>query len=316
MRKPILTALAGFAALALLPTLPAAAKAPGPNGQILFIDSNSLLTTVNPDGSHPNGLITAQCARWSPNGSVIATCGGPDAGSSTGFVDPLTGNVVGELFPPDLTLFLACYAWSPNGTRLACEQVNTPVDPARTGLYTVRASDGSGIRQIDSNPGGNDCVGDYSPDGTQFVFSRMDPTLPPGADNALFVANVDGSGLRQITPWGFPNQDCAGSWSPNGNWILFDNRRGKVFVVHPNGTGMHAIPLAGISSASSAFQPSWSPDGTKFVFALTTRRAPATFQEGIYTPSADGSDVQPISIAPPGSGEDDSPDWGTHALAG
>jgi Tol biopolymer transport system component len=147
----------------------------------------------------------------------------------------------------------------------------------------------------------------------------MDPTRPSSADSALFVVNVDGSGLRQITPWGFPNQDCAASWSPNGDWILFDSRKSRavslIYVVHPNGTGMHAIPLAGVTGPSFAFQPSWSPDGTKFVFGLVTGAAPGTFQEGIYTANADGSDVQPVSIAPPGA-SDDSPDWGTHALAG
>jgi Tol biopolymer transport system component len=86
-------------------------------------------------------------------------------------------------------------------------------------------------------------------------------------------------------------------------------------VVHPDGTGLHAIPLAGVSRSSFAFQPSWSPDGTKFVFCLVTGRRPGTFQEGIYTANANGTDVDTVRIAPPG-GNEDSPDWGTHPLAG
>jgi Tol biopolymer transport system component len=303
----------------------AAKPPPAPNGQILFGNPDGVITTVNPDGSNPNGLITADCGRWSPNGSMISTCGGPDPGGSTLLLDPLTGTVLSELFPPDPTLFLACYVWSPDGAQLACEQFQATDDLSRSGLYTVRASDGGDIQRLTFAIGGpNDNVGDYSPDGTEFVFGRIDPTRPPHANNALFVTNVDRTGLRRITPWGFPFGDDFGSWSPNGDWILFNNHKGKVFVVHPDGTDLHMVPLAGVSPRSFAFQPSWSPDGTRFVFAMSTplgtpaagpSRSP-DFREGIYTANANGSDVQPVNIAPPGTCCDDGPDWGTHALAG
>jgi Tol biopolymer transport system component len=315
---------ATVAAATLASVAPAAAKPPpASNGQILFGNPDGVITTVNPDGSHPNGLMQADCARWSPNGSMISTCGGSDPGGSTLLLDPLTGEVLSELFPPDPTLFLACYVWSPDGARLACEQFQPTDDPSRSGLYTVRASDGGDIQRLTSAIGGpNDNVGDYSPDGTQFVFGRIDPTRAPGANNALFVVSVDRTGLRQITPWGFPFGDNFGSWSPNGQWILFNNNKGKVFVVHPNGTALHMIPLAGVNPRSFALQPSWSPDGTKFVFAMFTPlgapvSGPASnFQEGIYTADANGSDVQPVNIASQGTCCDDGPDWGTHALAG
>jgi Tol biopolymer transport system component len=247
---------------------------------------------------------------------MIATCGGPDPGSSTLLVDSSSGAVLNELFPADASLFLACYAWSPDGLRLACEHFVDPADPSQFGVYSIDASSGDDIHSIVQTPGDDVRVGDYSPDGGRFAFQLTDPTRPPNANNALFVVNVDGSGLRRITPRGLPND--PGSWSPNGDWIVFGGARktGKVFLVHPDGTDLHTLPLAGVSGLSYALQPSWSPDGTKFVFCLITpRRTPGAPQEGIYTANGNGGDVQPVSVAPPGDFED-SPDWGTHPLAG
>src|SRR6185295_19446434 len=57
---------------------PAQAKAPGTNGQILFIrDTRTCegchLTTVNPDGTHREELPVGSASRWSPDGSQIAS---------------------------------------------------------------------------------------------------------------------------------------------------------------------------------------------------------------------------------------------------
>jgi Tol biopolymer transport system component len=292
---------------------PAQAKAPGPNGQIVFSRSlsstteNFAVVTVNPDGTHVRELTTGECPHWSPDGSLIATCGGATGGAAM-IINPDTGTIR-ELFPPDLTLHLACPVWSPDAKRLACGQFDNAADPSRDGMYTVRSSDGSGLRRITSNPGGLDEPGDYSPDGSQIVFGRTDPARPASVNHALFVVNLNGTGLHRITPWG-SGSEADGSWSPNGNWILFDSK-GSLFVVHPDSTGLAKIPLA-TSSLSRAFAPGWSPDGTKIVFALFTRTSPGTQQEGIYTARADGSHIKQVTNAPI---YDTGPDWGTHPLA-
>ena len=292
---------------------PAQAKAPGPDGQIVFSRSLSSTTedfavvTVNPDGTHVQELTAGECPHWSPDGSLIATCGALD-GSAAMIINPDTGSFR-ELTPPDLTLHLACPVWSPDAKRLACGQFDSATDPSRDGMYTVRSSDGGGLRRITSNPGGLDEPGDYSPDGSQIVFGRNDPARPANANRALFVVNLNGTGLHRITPWG-SGSEADGSWSPNGNWILFDTK-GSLYVVHPDGTGLAKIPLA-TSGISRAFGPGWSPDGTKIVFALFTRTSPGTEQEGIYTANADGTDVQQVTNAPI---FDEHPDWGTHPLA-
>jgi Tol biopolymer transport system component len=294
---------------------PTQAKVPGPDGQIVFSRSFSSTTedfgvvTVNPDGTHLRELTTGECPHWSPDGRLIATCGALD-GSAAVIINPDTGSSR-ELTPPDLSLHLACPVWSTDAKRLACGQFDPASDPSRNGMYTVRSSDGGGIRRITSNPGGSDEPGDYAPDSTQIVFGRTDPARPANANQALFVVNIGGTGLHRITPWGLPGGEAFGSWSPDGRSILFYSVEGSLYVVHPDGTGLAKIPLA-TSGHSRASSPGWSPGGTKIVFALFTRTRPGTEQEGIYTANADGSDVQQVTNAPI---YDDHPDWGPHPLA-
>jgi Tol biopolymer transport system component len=318
MRKLIVIAAAALTTLGLAGISgPAQAKAPGPNGQIVVMRLASLteedfrVVTVNPDGTHVQQVtpLPLECPHWSPSGSLIATCGAPD-GAASAIINPDTGTIR-ELFPPDLTLHLACPVWSPDDNRLACGQSDEATDPSRNGMYTIRSSDGGGLRRITSNPGGSDEPGDYSPDGSQIVFQRTDPARPANANHAIFVVNLNGTGLHRITPWGLSGSEAFGSWSPNGRSILFDGDGGSLFVVHPDGTGLAKIPLT-TSSLSRAFSPGWSPDGTKIVFALFTRTSPGTGQEGIYTANADGSHIKQVTNAPI---FDEHPDWGTHPLA-
>jgi Tol biopolymer transport system component len=312
-----LTAVALCAGMAI-PASPAQAKVPGPNGQILFsrlVDpavEDFRIVTVNPDGSHLQQVVPLplQCPHWSPDGSLIATCGPSDGSGSAVIINPDTGSYR-VVTPPDLTLHLACPVWSSDAQRLACGQFDQAADPSRNGMYTIRSSDGGGLRRITANPGGSDEPGDYSPNGRQIVFGRSDPTRPANANQALFVVNVDGTGLRRITPWGLPGPEAFGSWSPDGKTILFDGDGGSLHVVHPDGTGLAKIPLA-TSGLRRAFHPGWSPDGTRIVFALFTRTSPGSEQEGIYTANADGSDVRQVTSAPI---YDDHPDWGPHPLA-
>jgi Tol biopolymer transport system component len=300
----------------------AQAKVPGPNGQIVFARFDPALEstvtyTVNPDGSHQQQLFPrgAENPRWSPDGSEVSIfcC---DDGMAAHLVDPDTGSFR-ELAPPDPTLEVHCGPWSADGARLACESFGV-TDPSRNGVYAIRSSDGGGLTRITSNPDGGDIPGDYSPDGKQLLFGRMDPTRPAKANVALFVINLDGTGLLRITPWGLPGLCFCGSWSPDGATILFGGssfgKRGgssSLYVVHPDGTGLATVPLA-TGGLSRAFDPGWSPDGTKIVFGLFTKTSPGTEQEGIYTANADGSDVQPVTGSPTFDG---TPDWGPHPLA-
>ena len=181
---------------------------------------------------------------------------------------------------------------------------------------SIRSSDGGGLIRITSNPGGSDEPGDYSPNGKRLVFGRSDQNGDP---IGLFVVNVNGTGLKQITP----KRSSPGDWSPQGNEIVFSQRltpdvHSSIWVVHANGTGLHKIHVqpesacGGLNSdptADGCFDPRWSPDGTKIIFAKGTS---GDSDSNIYTVNVDGTGLTQVTHG----GRDQAPDWGTHPVIG
>jgi hypothetical protein len=326
----LLVALA-LAALATAMASPAGAKAPGPNGQIAFsrpdpATGEPRVFIANPDGTHEHQLLLPMPGDgpvWSPDGGkLLVAVFRPEAS-----VRPATVNADGSGFtvldvpqlPQDMDM--GCRAWSPDATRLLCQAIRFGGDPSLNGIYTIRASDGGGLRRLTVNPyppqgefGGGDIPGDFSPDGSQFVFMRAKPGADPNArhqQGALFVENSDGTGLRQLTPYGLANSHDNGlaHWSPDGREILFASAQGSLFTVRPDGVGLRAIPLKTGGGFSFTFTPGWSPDGTRIVFSLFRR---ATGQVDIYTARADGRQVTLVTDT---SDFEDLADWGPSPLA-
>jgi Tol biopolymer transport system component len=303
----------------------AGARPGGVNGQIAFARFNPALGdtqayVVNPDGTHERRLSgaseTAECPRWFPDGATIATCGSsglPYGGSRIIDVDSGAVRDVGGLDP---ALFNPCGMPSPDGSRLLCETFGN--DPAVNGIHTIRASDGGGLEQVTSNPGGDDVPLDWSPDGKRIVFQRFDV----GGNEGLFVVNVNGKGVKQILPAGSPITCCAAGWSPQGNDIVLSMRatpgsHSSIWVVHSDGSDLHRIAVQPSSacgglnadpSADGCFNAGWSPDGTKIVFAKGQN---GDVDANIFTVNVDGTGLTQVTSA----GGSQSPDWGTHPLA-
>jgi hypothetical protein len=295
---------------------PTSAKVAGPNGRLVYDrhgpDGSEAVITANPDGTGEQALNIGPgcCADWAPGGNQLAIAADTGDGRVGTAVVDADGNNRHVLPIPDPSLNLPCFPWSPDATRLACEGWDDN-DPSRSGVYTVRASDGGGLMQLTSNPYGvHDIPGDYSPDGTQIAFVRGKPTRTRET-GAVFVVKTDGTGLRQVTPWGRAGC-CTASGSPDGHWILFDARgqRGHaLFVVHPDGTGLRRIPLRQ-PVWYDAFEPAWSPDGTKIAFSMYL---PSLGHDDIYTVNADGTGLVQVTNTPEHEGQ---VDWGPHPLAG
>jgi hypothetical protein len=308
----LVTVLAAALLGGVAATAPAQATAPGANGQIVFGRYSTALGdfqifTANPDGTKQAQVLpgAAECPRWSPGGARILVC----VADPGGLVRPATVRPDGSGFTllenHDRSLNLGCWAWSANGARLACEGWDDTNPNRPAGVFTVRSADGGGLVRVTANPNGNhDIPGDYSPDGGRIVFLRV--TDSDSETGTLFAVNTDGSGLRGITAPGFAED--SGSWSPDGKWILFSNNKQKLFVVHPDGTGLHQINLD-ISGSYFASEPAWSPDGTKIVLRLFLA---STGEQHLYTVRPTGSDLRQLAGT---VGSEEFPDWGSRPLA-
>ena len=282
------------------------AARPVPGGLILYANAGSEgladWFTVRPDGTATRDLgIEATCAVWFPDGSKIlitddeaARAGAPlrpavveDDGSGRRRLDA-TGN---------RDLNLGCGDISPDGTRIALEGFGQDGHPELDGIYSVRASDGGGLIRLLLGPVAPPW---YSPDGTRLSFFDTKGGVSPTGSGALFVMGADGSDPVRITPWGYAFDDHA--WSPDGRWIAFQRPYGRLYLVRPDGSRLHQVPLE-LEAGEGALEPSWSPDGGWIVFSLQR-----SDRGQIFMVRPDGTGLRKVT-GPPGV-QAERPDWG------
>ncbi|HJQ50974.1 MAG TPA: hypothetical protein VJ838_10720 [Gaiellaceae bacterium] len=319
MRRKLITLVLVVAGAGALVALPASAAPRGTNGK-LVVNADSTSGTqpvyiVNPDGSDQQLLFDkAEAGQWSPDGRRIAlTLFDPDH-TVIYNVDTGVTTDLGLLSRyPDLALY--CGVWSPDGSRLACEGFGQ-TDGSLNGVYTVRSSDGGDLQRVTSEPNGDDCPSDYSPDGKRLVVTRASDT-----SYEIDTVKLDGSGLKEITPDGTDFDFCTGSWSPQGNEILYsahvpDTDRSTIWAVHSDGTGTREIPIPGCggnrsdSTSIGCSNPVWSPDGQKIMFVRHTLQPTEEFD--LYTVNADGSGLFQVTNTP--DLQEGGSDWGTHPI--
>jgi Tol biopolymer transport system component len=314
MRKLIMLALLVVGIGAVI-ALPAAAKPGGTNGKIVVNVDNKVtgqeqVYTVDTDGTDMQLLANdTEAGHWSPDGTNIAIFGGYlnfDTGVYTDLGLPFDRY-------PDLALF--CGVWSPDGSRLACEGFGQ-TDGSLNGVYTVRSSDGGDLQRVTYDPNGDDCPSDYSPNGKRLVVTRANDT-----SYEIDTVKLDGSGLTSIATAAMEFDFCSGSWSPQGNEILFSahvpaSDRSTIWVAHSDGSGLLKIPVPGCGGPRSdptsigCQNPVWSPDGRKLMFERHFL-IPTNYFD-LYTVNADGSGLFQVTNTP--DLDEAGGDWGTHPV--
>lgn len=306
----IVAALLSVAAIALVsralgnvgrvPAVP-----PGPAGLILFGERDPRVGqahwfTARPDGTDLTDLhMTATCAVWFPDGTKILITNDAAVGPSA----PLRPAVINPdgsgLRPLDGTrnpnLELGCGDVSPDGSRITLEGFGSAGHRELNGIYSIRASDGGGLVRLLQGPIEPP---NYSPDGTRVTFKRVVGAVNPTGSGALFVMNTDGTDIVRITPPGYVFDLPA--WSPDGQWIAFQKPYGQLFVVHPDGTDLHQVPVQ-LPAGSGVQDPAWSPDGSTIVFSVL-----GGGHSGIYTVQVDGTGLHEVTAVT----DPQTPDWG------
>ena len=232
---------------------------------------------VGPGVGTPSG---ERIAVWAWNPSRPALDGIYSRAAAGGALGRITTTPRGHLQQP--------LGYSPDAARLLFYQANR--DDRTGSLYVVQANGTDRTRLTPRGVTSWCCAlglpAGWSPDG-QIAFAAFAPGAA-GRDGAgaVYVAGADGSRVRRITPptaWA-----TTARWSPDGRWIVFDqaDRPGgahDLFLVHPDGSGLHRIPTATGDIGSCCAQ--WSANGRSLIYAS----GPMNLDPHLWAVNIDGS---------------------------
>jgi Tol biopolymer transport system component len=211
--------------------------------------------------------------------------------------------------------------WSPDSTRIAFTRFSGPADDPGSGDQDiwVANADGSGARPFATGPGWQ-WFPRWSPDGAWIAYTEeaaggpwlssgpVGPDLGQGPQGPVFPgANAPSRPeaelwLRAADGGGEPvritdaaGDDRSGSWSPDGERLVFDTTRDgntELYIVAADGSN----PVRLTDEAAEDWAASWSPDSQ--VIAFTSDRS-GTAQ--IWTIAADGTGATQLTDDPTGA---------------
>ncbi len=318
----------------LLAGAPAHATAHGKNGRITFRrylnseHTRGALFTINPDGTgirqvtHPPRTTVTVNPDWNPNRRWIAYSRYGQASEDNSRLFKIRPNGSGRT-----SLSRSCTGrcvtddqaeWAPHGKRIAFQRgLKYLPNGIHNTFVFVMGADGTHPRRITqrrADPSVQHHFADgsptWSPDAQRLAFERQDQVDAGGRTDhqAIFTVRLDGTRLRRITPWRLDG--AQPDWSPNGRWLVFhqshpDNETSNIWLVHPDGTGLHRLTHDSATSGSW-LTTTFSPNGHRITAARTNGVGMAGNAD-VYVAKIDGSGLRNITRSPQW---DSTPDWG------
>jgi TolB protein len=176
---------------------------------------------------------------------------------------------------------------SPDGSRVAFSR-------SIEGQAEIFVSDagGGGLRRL-THSNGIDTNPAWGPNGREIAFTSSRAGSPQ-----VYVMDAEGANARRISFDGSYNDGAA--WSPDGTLLAYASRRGPndFEIAVTNLVTLETRLLTG--GTGSKETPSFSPDGRRLVFHLSTGRL-----SQLYAVDVDGTHLTQLTY----SGRNMSPDW-------
>jgi Tol biopolymer transport system component len=218
------------------------------------------LFTMGSDGSSPAAVRTTCSAdpclgdsspAWSPDGNqlVFERAFGPIVKDNAAGLDLVTANADGSNEQVILH-YRSLEAqgqephdaqWSPDGTRIAVNILNTKAKPRNGSAIYVLDADGSNLQPVTpirlnaGNP-------DWSPDGKRIVFNS---SYEGQSAVEIYTVRPDGSGLKRVRKEPKKSFSFEPVWSPNGNRIAFVHATTTtpphIWTMNPNGKALKQV---------------------------------------------------------------------------
>jgi serine/threonine protein kinase/Tol biopolymer transport system component len=181
-----------------------------------YLNGHSVLRQVSMSGGEtapvPTSLASADLYDFYPGRSELLVKGVAE-GSETEWPVWVLTLPAGSLRPVGSILAHAA-VWTLDGQRI--------VYARKSGLYTCNA-DGSDSRQLVTVQGAA-FAPRFSPDGRSLRFTIRDTNQ---RTSSLWEISAEGKNLHPVLPdWNKPAQEFGGTWTPNGEYFLFESTRG------------------------------------------------------------------------------------------
>ena len=197
--------------------------------------------------------------------------------------------------------------WSADGSQIVFDVYAPNQGP---GALWLMNADGTNQRLLLKESSFDEENPSFSPDGAQVVFSKC--KLPSFQPCALYRIGVDGSGLTAISHFSANTDliDGSAAYSPDGNTIAFASlsRDGVIaaeYLVDADGSNIRRLTAPVLEAA---FNPDWSPNGTKIVFSTRGFYPPNTVSPQLWVINTDGTDVTQVTF-PGASAADTFVSW-------